>query len=84
MSSTAQQVIAVLAARVDKLPARVSEGTRLAEIDLDSLTLLEVTFDLQDQFPDLDEAAVAAAVTIGDLIAAVEPVRVPADLAAEA
>jgi acyl carrier protein len=84
MNSTAQQVIAVLAARVGKLPAAVGEGTRLAEIDLDSLTLLEVTFDLQTQFPDLDEAGVAAAVTVGDLIGAVTRARLPEELAVEA
>jgi acyl carrier protein len=65
----AQRVIEILVARCEQTAEPVDEQTQLDTM-VDSLTLLEVAFDLEEEFPSVDERAIAAAVSVGDLVRA--------------
>ncbi|WP_329172422.1 MULTISPECIES: phosphopantetheine-binding protein [unclassified Streptomyces] len=72
MSTIEERVLKVLAERCE-VPPDASAETALASLDLDSLTLLEVGFGLQSEFQArVDDAVVADAETVGDLVRAVE------------
>lgn len=78
MNTITERVMKVLAERCDMPAERLTAETPLASLDLDSLTLLEVGLRLEQEFQvSVDEEAVAAAESVGDLVRAVES-RLPA------
>jgi acyl carrier protein len=75
MNALTDRVLRLLAHRCEVPGEGVNEETELSSLDLDSLTLLEFSFDLEKEFGGVDDGAVARARTVGDLVRAV---RVPA------
>ncbi|MFD3869493.1 acyl carrier protein [Streptomyces sp. NPDC058623] len=77
MNDITPRVIQVMSARSGMPTAELGTETELTALDLDSLSLMEIGFDLEREFDvPLDDGRVAAANTLGDLVAAVED-RVP-------
>ena len=73
MNTTIEGVTEILANHCE-LPAQgVDTDTPLASLDLDSLTMLEVGFALERRFGgQVDDAALAEAETVGDLVRVAE------------
>ncbi len=73
MTTTTERIVRLLAERCDVRAETMTVTTRLSSLDLDSLTMLEVTLRVEQEFgAALEPEDLLQAETIGDLTRVVE------------
>ncbi len=78
--SILEQVIKVVAKQLDKDPAEFNETTDLQEAGFESLDVIEMIFNLEDEFKidipfNANEADTAQMRTVGDIARMVESIK---------
>jgi acyl carrier protein len=81
--SILEQVIKVVAKQLDKDPAEFNETTDLQEAGFESLDVIEMIFNLEDEFKidipfNANEADTAQMRTVGDIARMVESIKASA------
>jgi acyl carrier protein len=70
-----ERIIELLTSRYGIDPTTISSESTLAEFGLNSLTLAELMFDIEDAFDIQIPATEAQIVTLGDAVALVDRIR---------
>jgi acyl carrier protein len=78
--STLERVKIIVAKQLDIDPSELSETTDLQEVGFESLDIIEVTFNLEDEFKinipfNANETDSSAMQTVGDIVRIVETIQ---------
>lgn len=76
MSSTMNEVVGVIAEWIDVAPERVIQASTLADLEIDSLGLIDIIFELEKKLTiEIPDKLLSDVASLADLVRVVDQVR---------